>query len=305
LAEVSAAHPELGRSALRARVLAGAGALAHDQSDYAAATALLEASVALWRELTGPDQGMEQSLAHALNCLANVRFDQNEPERARALYEEALELYRRAEDRRGAAMVLSNLGALHLEQGEVDRAAALLQESIRLKRQLGNPYGLAMSLESLGNLERSRGNRERALALCGEALALRRGLGHRMGIAMSLNNLGHLLLEAGDPEEARRHLLESLDLFLELDEPRSVIESLTGLAGTMAATGRCEDAARLLAAIDAQREGSGFEPRPCEKVVLKHWRGAVREALDEERLERVSREGAVLILGEAVSLARS
>jgi tetratricopeptide (TPR) repeat protein len=288
---------------IRARLLTGAGALAHDQSDYPAAVAALEQSLNLWRSFeAGPERS--SGLAQALLIVANVRLDLNECEIAQPLYEESLALYRELGDTRGAAMALSTLGVLHLERGETDRAAELLNESIQLKRKLGNPYGLAMSLESLGNLERSRGNRERALALCREALALRQELGHRLGIAMSLNNLGHLLLETGDPQEARERLLESLDLFLELEEPRSVIEALTGLAGTMAATGRYEDAARLLAAMDAQREASGFEPRPCEKVVLKRWRGSVRDALDEGRLTTVMREGTDLSLDEVVALAR-
>jgi hypothetical protein len=90
-----------------------------------------------------------------------------------------------------------------------------------------------------------------------------------------------------------------------LDEPRSVIEALTGLAGTMAATGRYVEAARLLAAMDAQREASGFEPRPCENAVLKRWRGATCAALEQEGLERFTREGRTFSIDEALILARS
>lgn len=307
LAEVPADHSSLGRSALRARALAAAGALAHDQSDYEPARALLEESVSLLRDLTGLPGGEKEAggLAHALNCLANVRLDQGSADDALLLYQEALGLCREAGDTRGAAMGLSNMGVLHLERGEVDRAAELLEESIGLKRTLGNPYGLAMSLESLGNLERSRGDRERSRELCEEALAIRRTLGHRLGIAMSLNNLGHLLLETGDSEGAWAHLRDSLDLFLELDEPRSAIEALTGLAGTMAAQGRHEDAVRLLAAMEAQREARGFEPRPCEKAVLKRWRAEVRNAVEAARLEVLWREGRALTFEGAVAAVRS
>lgn len=306
-----AEHPSLGRSPLRARTLAAAGALAHDQSDYPLAGTLLHESVALWRELTSKPVSAAGSgthardLAHALLCLANVRLDESQADAALPLYQEALGLYREAGDHRGAAMALSNLGVLYLERGEPDQAAERLAESIRLKRSLGNPYGLAMSLESLGNLERSRGNRERALELCREALELRRELGHRLGIAMSLNNLGHLLLETGDPHGAACKLHESLELFMELEEPRSAVEALTGLAGTSAALGRHEAAARLLAAMEAQRERRGFEPRPCEKVVLKRWLGEVRSVLEPNRLEALWQEGRVLSFEAALQTARS
>lgn len=305
LEAVPADHPELGRTPLRARALTAAGVLAHDQSDYAAARRHLEESAALWRELAPADGGAErEGLAHAVLCLANLHLDDGRPEAALAHYEEALGLYRESADARGTAVVLSNLGVLHLERGEVDRAAELLAESIRLKRRLGNPFGLAMSLESLGNLERSRGNRKRALELCREALELRRELDHRLGIAMSLNNLGHLLLEDDDAEGGQARLRESLDLFLELNEPRGAIEALTGLAGTFARLGRHEEAARLMAAMEAQREASGFEPRPCEHVVIRRWRGEIRQALDDARLQRAWRQGRELSFDEAVAEAR-
>src|SRR5262249_50311139 len=110
LAAVPAEHPALGRSPLRARALTGAGGLAHDQSDYAAAEALLEESLALWRTLEGSQQANERGLAHALVCLANVRLDQDRADAALSLYEEALALYRALGDGTGAAMALSNLG---------------------------------------------------------------------------------------------------------------------------------------------------------------------------------------------------
>jgi hypothetical protein len=72
----------------------------------------------------------------------------------------------------------------------------------------------------------------------------------------------------------------------------------------MAATGRYEDAARLLAAMEAERVAYGFEPRPCEKVVLKRWRGFVREALEDEVLERISQEGRAFSMDQAAALAR-
>ncbi len=112
-----------------------------------------------------------------------------------------------------------------------------------------------------------------------------------------------MLLETGDPQPARERLVESLDLFLELDEPRSVIEALTGLAGTMAATGRYEDTARLPAAMEAQREASGFEPRPCEKAVIRRWQADVRTALDEAGFTAAWQSGRALSQEEAVRLA--
>jgi hypothetical protein len=92
---------------------------------------------------------------------------------------------------------------------------------------------------------------------------------------------------------------------LELDERRGAVEALTGLAGTAAALGRHESAARIMAATEAERAGSRKRsgPRPCEKEVLKRWRGQVRDALDPARPVRLWREGRGLSF-EAVVAGR-
>src|SRR5262249_9099709 len=154
------------------------------------------------------------------------------------------------------------------------------------------------------NLERSRGNREQALELCREALELRRELGHRLGMAMSLNNLGHLPLETGDPEGARERLRGGGERFGGVEEAPGAIEAITGRAAAPAALGRHEAAARIMAAMEAEREARGFEPRPCEKAVLKRWQAEVGNVLDTARLEEVRRQGRSLTFEQAVAEAR-
>src|SRR5262245_19100971 len=67
LERVPTAHPELGGSPWRARALTGAGVLAHDQGDYAAAAQLHEESLALLQAL-----GVGAGQASALSNLGNV-----------------------------------------------------------------------------------------------------------------------------------------------------------------------------------------------------------------------------------------
>ena len=177
-------------------------------------------------------------------------------------------------------------GVAHNRIGRVYRAIGHLEEAMRhlgtghaLFDSAGDQRGVASSLDDVGKVHWMRGAYDAAERFMSQSLDIRRELGDPRSIALSLNNLGLLLLETGDPDGARERLRESLELFLELDEPRGAIEALTGLAGTCAASGRHETAARVMAAMDAQREARGFEPRPCEKAVLKRWRREVRSAL--------------------------
>lgn len=224
-AQVLAALPGDAATVDRAGVLLAAGVLAHDQSDFEAAENALRECVSL-RRTASDDSG----LAQALNCLANVLLENERPDDATPLYQEALGLYRETGDGRGASIALSNLGVVHHQRGDLGRAAELLAESVRLKKKLGNVYGLANSLDSLGNVERSLGRATEARTHYDEALSLRRELGHKQGVGVSLNNLGALLLEAGDLREAQAHFREALALFEQLQEPRGRAEAEEGLA---------------------------------------------------------------------------
>jgi predicted ATPase/Tfp pilus assembly protein PilF len=296
LAQVSAADPELGRSALRARALDSAGALAHEQCDLKAATAYLEESLALWRE-TGDRPG----LARCFNLLANVAFDEGDTDRARSLYEEALALYREIRDTRGTAMVLNNLGTLAHNHGENDQAAELLEESLRLKRILGNKYGLAISLDMLGNVEKSRGDYSRAASFYEEALALRRELGHKQGVVMSLNNLGSVLLAQDRPVEARVSFHEGLALSCELPDIRGTADSLAGLAGVAAAEGRHESSARLYGAAAALRQTHDLQLMAADQAVEERFASEARAALGEEAFNAALAEGHALPPEEAIA----
>src|SRR5207248_1784979 len=79
-----------------ARALNAAGNLAWNQTEYRAARALFEESLAIFRELADRD-----GIARSLNYLGNVAIEQGEYSAAHALYEESLAIRRQLGDRRG------------------------------------------------------------------------------------------------------------------------------------------------------------------------------------------------------------
>jgi non-specific serine/threonine protein kinase len=103
LSPVDAARPTPPLA--RAKALGGAGTLAWQQGDYAAARVLLEESLALWREA-----GDERGIAAALHNLGLVAGASQDILTARALHEEGLAIARALGDRSGIAYALNNLG---------------------------------------------------------------------------------------------------------------------------------------------------------------------------------------------------
>ena len=111
-------------SALRANALTGAGVLASMQGDYPAANAFNEESLALHRQLGNPN-----SIAYALNNLANIAVQQGDYERARALYTECVTA--RPLDRRRArpGVRAHHLAGVAAELGDEAGAKAGFEEA--------------------------------------------------------------------------------------------------------------------------------------------------------------------------------
>ncbi len=84
------------RTEEHAKALNTAGILAYYQSDYPAARALHEGSLAIRRQLDH-----RKGIAISLNNLGNVLYDQGDYVAARALHEESLAIKRELGDRRG------------------------------------------------------------------------------------------------------------------------------------------------------------------------------------------------------------
>src|SRR5207249_3925660 len=92
---------ERATPAVRARMLGGAGALAYYQGDFGRASAYLEASLALWRQVDEP-----RGVGWVLHRLALLAESRGEYERAAALCAESVALWRELDDRSGLAYAL-------------------------------------------------------------------------------------------------------------------------------------------------------------------------------------------------------
>ena len=146
--------------------------------------------------------------AKALFATANLAFVQSDYERAVALSEGSLALYRQLGDRRGIALSLYPPGNVAWSRGNMTQARALKEEALALHRELGDSGYIALSLFSLGLLESSLGAYERARALFEESLAIDRKLQNKRGVAHTLSQLAQLLFVVQADTETIRPLLE-------------------------------------------------------------------------------------------------
>jgi tetratricopeptide (TPR) repeat protein len=287
------------RTAERAKVLNAAGALAYYQSDYPAAKARHEESLAIAREL-----GDRASIARSLNNLGNVAIDQGDLATAQARHHEALAIRRELGAHAGIASSLCNLGLAILYQGDAASARAPFEDSLAIRRELGDRWGIAQSLNHLANVALAQGDLSIARAQLEESLAIMRELENTTAIASALSNLGAVALAQGDLASARSLCKESLAIGREVGARWEIVYALNRLASVADALGNPLRAASIWGAGERLRGEIGSPLPSSHRHEFDRSLAAARAALgDDAAFDRAWHEGHALTLEQAIELA--
>jgi predicted ATPase/class 3 adenylate cyclase len=282
----------------RAKALFVAGEFAISQTDYTAARAMFEASIALFREV-----GDKPGIANALTGLGWIAFRGGDYSLARACFEESLPLFREVSDIHGLAMALGTYGYITDGLGDATAARASAEESQTLLRETGNQAYLAEPLTILGNVARRQADYDAARAHYDEGLALWRETRDKPGIAEGHRNLGALARAQGEYVRAAAHFVESLTIESELGHKPHIPACLEGLAWVAGEQGQPKQAAQLLGAAEALREASGASIPPADHAEYERTVTAVRAQLDAATFAAAWAAGRALSLEQAIAYA--
>lgn len=296
-----AASPERACTDLTAKVLHGAGVMAHTLCDYAAADGFHQEALAMRRTLSDAE-----GIADSLHCLSSSAMVQGHYARAETLATECLAMRRRLNNPRSLAGSLNNVAGLAAIRGDTAAAAPLYEEAVRLHRAAGNDHGIALGLVNLGVMASSLGDFPLAAQRHEEALRIHRALADGRSVAMDLAHLGKVALEQGDAPRARERYRECLDIVGDQGDPLCAIELLQGLARLGLADGHGRAAARLYGAAQRRREEIGAPIEPVDRPRHEQHVGDVRQALgDDAEFDREWRLGSAWRLDEALREAGS
>jgi hypothetical protein len=154
---------------------------------------------------------VEADLALARGRILHARFlaDRQEDPRERALFEHAVELYRRLGEVRGEAEACFWVGAFHqVVRGDGAAALPALRRSYALAREAGDSLTMSYAVRHIGFHAMEQGETDVARERLEESLRLRREVGFRPGIAAALVALAELSARS-DPERAATLLDEA------------------------------------------------------------------------------------------------
>jgi CHAT domain-containing protein/Tfp pilus assembly protein PilF len=148
--------------------------------------------------------------AGILNDEGVIESVSDHPDRASALFTQALEIDQRIHDCRDEAEALSNKASLEEDRGDSGRALLDYNQALPLERLVGDRDSESKSLHALAKMDHDLGNLTEALALFERALALEKQTGDVEAEGNTMVAIAGVYRSLGTPLRARQEYLEAL-----------------------------------------------------------------------------------------------
>jgi tetratricopeptide (TPR) repeat protein len=279
--------------------------------------------------------------AKALSTAGGLSLMQADFVSGRELIEEALIIYREADNAAGVLLCMNNLAVLCREEGNLSAAASWFQEIVELVGRTGNRQSLARAISNLADVVRAEGDFARARALHAECLSIFREVGDFAAMAWSLNHqadvahqqgdlpgarelyqralgmfrdlhiqtgvaaclmdLGGLTREQGNPDAALLLFTQAFAIFDELGESLELTRMLDELVACAVDQRQWDRALRVAAAASALRAKLGSRPRPSRLATLDHMLLVARDHLGAAAAATVWMEGMTMDIRELMA----
>ncbi|RPI31948.1 MAG: tetratricopeptide repeat protein [Chloroflexota bacterium] len=210
-------------------------------------------------------------------------------------YEQALQIYRKAADRRGEGQAQNFLGLVCKNKGEFAQARLYLEQAFNIFREIGDRRGEGQALNNLGLVSTNLGEYHVARIYYEQALPIYREIGDRQGESWGLNSIGYVYYRQGEYDAARAYFDQALSLSGETGDRWGESVSYYNLGDVFMTLGdyaRAEDCLqRALNLCNELGDRWGVAWRLADLGLYYHQCGNNENALDYNRLAlQIARE---------------
>ncbi|NBB94004.1 MAG: tetratricopeptide repeat protein [Gammaproteobacteria bacterium] len=169
--------------------------------------------------------GMTGGVASALGNLGMVAFTRADYERGRHFAHQALDIYRRQNNRIQQARLLHNIGYSHFDQGNLEQALSFLERAHARRVELGLRDQAANTRTVIAEIALEQGRLDEGERMLEQALAEFRSSGNVRAIGQTIARLAGVDYQRGRFASARELALESLTLARSRNEQASAAQS--------------------------------------------------------------------------------
>ena len=243
--------------------------------------------------------GDTQRLRSALNNRGRVAFFRGDLNVARASLEECARLERASGDYEGAATTLVNLGAITVAEGEFAIAREALEDALALAKD--DPTVVMVALYNLSIVHFVQGDVSHARDLALQELELANDVRDWEGVTDARCQLARCELAQGNRPSAAALLLANVADWQSPDKDVDLHETLWTTTSYAAMCGDARGAATLLGVARSLRDLT----RGVDRILHEELLASIARDLDSSEIETLVAQGKELTLGQAVDLARA
>jgi len=153
----------------------------------------------------------------------------NDPFTAMDYSEEAYQLARKINYKKGVATSLNNKGVIFRIRGQLDKALEFFIESYKIHFEISNKAGLAKVLNNIGTIYSIKKDYQTALFNYRESYEILQEIGNKEEIIGSLNNIGNVHREQNQFDEALSYYEKALEIEKEIGQRSTTFDPMTNI----------------------------------------------------------------------------
>ncbi len=249
--------------------------------------------------------GNEVDIAATLSTLSLARLQAGDAVEAAAGESEALQIFRRLDDRVGEAIGLLHLGQISLYRGEDAMARSHLEQCLAVAREIRHQEVEGECELVLGQVALEIGDSDQACHRFKRSLTVCRDAGDKRGEANALRWLARVELQSGDLASARARFSEALRAFQAFEMREELLGCLEDHAELAEAEGKLEVAVTLTAAAARSRDRLSLHRSPRSELRWQALVGRLRRAMTDGPFNAAWDDAQQLQTDEAISQALS
>lgn len=176
------------------------------------------------------EHSFTSEIGSACNHIATYYLYNSDIDQAIHYYEQSIQYFQQAGERKGEGGVLGNLGILYYSMGNYARSLDFQLRALRVFENLNNRLGMANLMSGIGVVYMELEQYDKAVQYDTLSLNLYKDLNDQDGIALVLGNLGNIYSNQGEQERAKEAYSKSAETFQKIGNLNGMARNLSNLA---------------------------------------------------------------------------